>query len=374
MQLSLQTFTNLVQGMAAAVQSSAAQLLDLSVGSTLRAILEASASVALWMQWLMLLVLQMTRAATSNGGDLDSWMADFSLVRLAASPASGMVAFSRYNSGAGALIPVGALVRTIDGSETFAVVANSSVTAWNSDLNGYIIGSGVSSLDVPVVAQTAGSCGNIQADWIVVLATALSGVDSVSNGAGFTNGIDAELDNAFRLRFQNFLSSRAQATLCAVRYAISSVQQGLSYIIQENQNPSGQFQLGNFVVVVDDGSGYPSNSLLSVIQQAIEAVRPVGSTFAVFPPVVSTVDVSLTITTTASADIAVVIPQIVDAIETYVNSLSVGASLPASRVVQIAYTAASSVVNVTGILLNNQPSDIVIQPCGVVKIGTVVVS
>ena len=360
--------------MAAAVQSSAAQLLDLSVGSTLRAILEASASVALWMQWLMLLVLQMTRAATSNGGDLDSWMADFSLVRLAASPASGMVAFSRYNSGAGALIPVGALVRTIDGSETFAVVADSSVTAWNSDLNGYIIGSGVSSLDVPVVAQTAGSCGNIQADWIVVLATALSGVDSVSNGAGFTNGIDAELDNAFRLRFQNFLSSRAQATLCAVRYAISSVQQGLSYIIQENQNPSGQFQLGNFVVVVDDGSGYPSNSLLSVIQQAIEAVRPVGSTFAVFPPVVSTVDVSLTITTTASADIAVVIPQIVDAIETYVNSLSVGASLPASRVVQIAYTAASSVVNVTGILLNNQPSDIVIQPCGVVKIGTVVVS
>ncbi len=322
----------------------------------------------------MLLVLQMTRAATSNGGDLDSWMADFSLVRLAASPASGMVAFSRYNSGAGALIPVGALVRTIDGSETFAVVADSSVTAWNSDLNGYIIGSGVSSLDVPVVAQTAGSCGNIQADWIVVLATALSGVDSVSNGAGFTNGIDAESDNAFRLRFQNFLSSRAQATLCAVRYAISSVQQGLSYIIQENQNPSGQFQLGNFVVVVDDGSGYPSNSLLSVIQQAIEAVRPVGSTFAVFPPVVSTVDVSLTITTTASADIAVVIPQIVDAIETYVNSLSVGASLPASRVVQIAYTAASSVVNVTGILLNNQPSDIVIQPCGVVKIGTVVVS
>ena len=44
MQLSLQTFTALVQNMAAAVQSAATQLLDLTVGSTLRAVLEANAS------------------------------------------------------------------------------------------------------------------------------------------------------------------------------------------------------------------------------------------------------------------------------------------------------------------------------------------
>lgn len=67
MQLSLQNFTTLMQNMAAAVQSASAQLLDLTVGSTLRAVLEANASVALWMQWLILLVLQTTRAATSTG-------------------------------------------------------------------------------------------------------------------------------------------------------------------------------------------------------------------------------------------------------------------------------------------------------------------
>ena len=84
MQLSLQTFTTLVQNMAAAVQSAATQLLDLTVGSVMRAVLEANASVALWMQWLILQVLQMTRAATSIGSDLDSWMADMSLARLPA--------------------------------------------------------------------------------------------------------------------------------------------------------------------------------------------------------------------------------------------------------------------------------------------------
>ena len=96
MQLSLQNFTTLVQYMAAAVEASAAQLLDLTVGSTLRAVLEANASVALWMQWLILLVLRTTRAATSNGADLDSWMADFSLSRLPAVAATGTVIFSRF--------------------------------------------------------------------------------------------------------------------------------------------------------------------------------------------------------------------------------------------------------------------------------------
>ena len=54
MQLSLRTFNTLVQNMAAAVQAAATQLLDLTVGSTLRAVIEANASIALWMQWLVL--------------------------------------------------------------------------------------------------------------------------------------------------------------------------------------------------------------------------------------------------------------------------------------------------------------------------------
>ena len=57
MQLPLQNFSTLVANAAAAVQGAAAQLLDLSVGSALRAVLEASASVSLWLQWLIVLVL-----------------------------------------------------------------------------------------------------------------------------------------------------------------------------------------------------------------------------------------------------------------------------------------------------------------------------
>ena len=87
MALQLQNFSTLVSNAAAAVQGAAVQLVDLTVGSTLRAILEANASMALWLQWLIVQVLQTTRAATSLGSDLDSWMADFAFARLPANAA-----------------------------------------------------------------------------------------------------------------------------------------------------------------------------------------------------------------------------------------------------------------------------------------------
>jgi uncharacterized phage protein gp47/JayE len=128
------------------------------------------------------------------------------------------------------------------------------------------------------------------------------------------------------------------------------------------------------VIVVDDGSGYPSSALLAMVQQSVEAVRPVGSTFCVFAPTVTEVNVSLTITTTDNINVTLLTPAIVGAIDGYINTLPVGAPLPATRIVQLAYSASSSVTNVTGILLNGQPADVVTPPSGVIKVGTVVVS
>ncbi len=90
MQLRLLNFPSLVQTMAAAAQAASAQLLDLTIGSILRAVLEANAAIALWLQWLIALVLANSRAATASGADLDSWMADFAVARLPAVAATGV--------------------------------------------------------------------------------------------------------------------------------------------------------------------------------------------------------------------------------------------------------------------------------------------
>ena len=79
MQLNLRTFDAIVTSAAAAVQGAATQVLDLTVGSVLRAILEANAGLGLWLQWSILQLLQTTRAATSTGADLDSWVGDFGM-------------------------------------------------------------------------------------------------------------------------------------------------------------------------------------------------------------------------------------------------------------------------------------------------------
>ncbi len=374
MQLSLRTFNTLVQSMAAAVEASATQLLDLTVGSTLRAVLEANASIGLWMQWLILQVLRATRAATSSGADLDSWMADLTLTRLPAVAATGTVTFSRFTSSIAALIPVGSLIRTADGTQTFAVSIDTTQPSWSASSNGYMMAAGVASLDVPVMAQMPGSAGNVQAGTISLLASALPGIDAVSNASNFQNGLDAESDDAFRRRFHNFIASRSRATPLAVGYAISSIQQGLNYTIQENIDLSGQPHMGSFVVTVDDGSGSPSSALLSTVRTAIEAVRPVGSIFSVQPPTVVTVGVSLIIAVSAGTSKAPIQAVVGDAIANYINSLPIGTGLPLTRLAQIAYSASPAVVNVSGVLANGGASDIVVTATSVVKAGVIAVN
>ena len=372
MQLSLQNFTTLMQNMAASAQAAASQLLDLTIGSTTRAILEANASIALWIQWLIVQVLQTTRAATSSGADLDSWMADMTLVRLPAVAATGAVTFARYTPLSSASIPTGSLVRTVDGSIVFSVVADTNNPAWNSATSSYILPAGVASVTVPVAAQQPGSAGNVQAGTITMLATAIPGVDTVTNGSAFTDGIDAETDAAFRSRFQNFLSTRSRATSAAVGNAIMSLRQGLVYLIQENVDASGNPREGNFVVTVDDGTGSPPASLLTNLFQAVDAVRPLGSTFSVQPPVVTTANISLALATSGQSQAP--IAAVTTAVETFVNGLSIGAPLPLTRLAQIAYDASPLITNVSSLLINGSASDLVPGLAGVIRAGTITVS
>ena len=244
MQLQLQNFTTLVQNMAATVQGSARVILDLTTGSVLRAILEANASAALWLQWLAIQILSATRAATSNGPDLDTWVADFGLTRLAGQAASTSLTFSRYTPGVAATIPVGAQVKTGDATITFSVVADPSNPAFVPAAMVFAIPAAASSLTVSGQATVTGAIGNVAASSITLLATAMPGIDSVVNTSAAAGGMDAESDVALRARFANFLDSRSRATPAAIAFTIASLQQGLSYVLGENVDASGATRPG----------------------------------------------------------------------------------------------------------------------------------
>lgn len=373
MQLSLQNFSTLVEGMAASVQGAANALLDLTVGSVLRAILEANASVALWLQWLIVQVLATTRLATSAGVDCDSFGADFGFVRLPAVAATGQVTFARFTPNIAAFIPVGTNISVLGNTNNFLVAADVSNPAYSAVTSGYSLAPGVSGVNVTVVASIAGSAANVQAGAISVIGTALPGIDTVTNATAFTGGIDPESDTAFRSRFSNYLGSLSKATDIAIGAAIAAIQQGLSYTISENINQLGVAQPGHFVVTVDDGSGAPPETLLKVVQQAVDAVRPVGSSFAVQGPVVVLANISLSLTTSAGSLHSAAIAAVASAIETYIASLGIGDSLNYTRLAQEAYGASANVTNVSNLVLNGGIADLVPPLFGVVRAGTVTV-
>ncbi len=367
MKLPLQNFATLVGNAAAVVQGAAGQLLDLSTGSVLRAVLEANASMSLWLQWLVMLVLQTTRAATSVGSDLDSWVGDFSLVRLPAVPAAGRVQLSRFVVTRSAVVPVGLPVRTADGSQTFIVAAEPTNVAWQASVNGFVLDAGSGSADVPVIAAMPGSSGNVGAGTVTLVAASVPGIDTVANAVTFGGGVDAESDPALRARFQLFLATRSRATSLAVSGAVLTTRQGLTTSILENVSSDGTTRIGSFIVIVDDGTGTPSMNVLAAAAVAIEAMRPVGTTFAVQPPVVTWVAISLTVTITAGGTHGAVAAAVMAAIAMFVDALPIGVGLPYSRLMQVAYDASPGVANVIGLRVNGDIQDILPGPGGVIK-------
>lgn len=369
MQLSLKDFTSLVILQANAASASCSQLLDLTVGSVLRAVLEANASVGLWIQWLILEVLSTTRAATSNGADLDSWVADFGLIRLPASSATGLVTLSRTTAGLSAAIPVGALVRTGTdaGAQVFSVSTDVTNTAWTG--GGYQLQPTGLQVTVPVVAQAPGQAGNVQAGSIVMLSSAIPGIDNVTNAGPLLGGLDAESDAALRIRFGGFIDSRTRATAQAVEFAIRSIQQNISFTIAERVDTSGAVRPGHFTVTMDDGTGAPSPALLQRVGAAIEAVRPIGGTFSVRPPLVVNAAVQMRVGGPPSS-----LLEVQSAVWSYVNSLSIGAPLVFSRIYQTAYNADPEVSSVSELTINGAAADLQPPAYGLVRTATVEVS
>jgi hypothetical protein len=360
--------------MSAALQSSATALVDVSVGSVIRAIFEANASVVLWLQWLILQVLQTTRASTSTGADLDSWMADFGLTRLPASASTGIVTFSRFSPNLAATIPVGSIVKTADGLLSFAVAQEDTLSTWQPAVSAYVIPSGVASVDLPVICGTSGAVGNVLASTINVIAASLPGIDLVNNADPLSNGADAETDQALRNRFQGYLSSRSRATLGAIQNAIAGVRQGLNVSVEQNTGLGSTPQIGAFLVIIDDGTGYPASDLLASIASAVDAVRPIGTTFAVVAPQVLTVNVALTAQFASPAGATLGIPSLQNHVATYLNSIAIGGAASVTRVAQHAYRAGPDLLNITGVQLNGTSADVIAAPSTVIKAGQVEVS
>lgn len=389
MTINTQSFPSMVQNAVSAMQGAASDLVDLTVGSILRAFVDAYCGLALWLQAVALQTASLTRFSTSFGEDADTWGADFSFPRLAPQSATGQLTFARFTPTQQASIPAavnsgvdingaiiwtgGAIAQTSDGTQQYMVIPDAAQSAYNASLNAYIIAASVASATVTVSSVNKSAAANAQVGQINVVAQAIPGVDTVTNAVAFANGEDAESDTSYHGRFPQFLASLSRATLAAIRFAIQSIGPNVDFTITENQTLVGVAQPGFFFVIADDGTGSPSGGFLTQVAAAIETVRGSTITYAVFAPTLITANIGMVISTASGFVHSAVVTAVQAALQAQINTLPIGADLPFTFVSSIAY-GVPGVINVTSVTINSGTSDLTTTATQIIKAGTLSVS
>lgn len=369
MALNTQSFTALVQQQVAAIQGACSTALNFGRGSLEFARARAVAGVSMWLQALILQFLAATRLSTATGSDVDSFVADFGLIREGAIPATGQVTFARFSSSSTAYIPVGTQVQTADGTQPFLVIADTTQAAFNQSTDTYIIPSGTASITATVQAMNAGVQGNVNANTVNVLSGAIPGVDTVNNAAPFADGIDQEGDSALKTRFSLFISSLKEGTKSAVASALANLQLGLQYNLTENFNYAGAAQPGYFYVVINPGT----SDDISAAYAAIDAIRPLSITFGVYAATQQTATVSMTATAAAGYTHAQIAAAITTAIQNFIAAIPLGQPLYWSQLYAIAYSVPGA-QEITAMLLNGGTADMTATNQQVIVPGTVTVN
>ncbi len=375
-------FDELVNDQVAAIQASAGQVLDFSVGSILLAIVESNAGNTLWIEGLVTKLLAITRLTTSKGEDVDTFLAQFGLERLGAVNSTGEVTFSRFTPSVQAVIPAGtldtitqgALVYSPASQVTYSVYADASNPNYDPDLNAYVIPIDTSNATVPIVALTAGAIGNVLVNQITTISSVIIGVDTVTNDQPLTNGQDQESDDAAKIRFVLYINSLSKATKQALEAVIAGTEGVKRYKLVENEDVIGNTLYGFFYAVIDDGTGNASDTLLQNVQIALYATRGFTIGFSVYAPTPFPIGITATVTANGTIPADTVKANILSALQQYIISLGFDALIPYSRIPWVIYNADPTVTDITSYTLNGSTIDITLSGRQIATVGTLSVN
>lgn len=353
-----------VSDMVATWNAQTGQVANFASGDILLAFWQSIATQFDFLQAQIRTVLNLCRASTSNGADLDSFYAQFAFYRLPASFATSPVTFSRALAGSAPVtVPIGTIVQTPGGAYQYQVVADTNQAAYNAAAGGYVLAAGQTSLTATVQAITAGAAYNVAAGAISQIASSVPGIDAVTNGTAVTNGGNAESDSAFRSRFILFLATLAKATRSAILAAALGVQQGLSVTLIENQRPDGTPQQGAFTTVIDDGSGSPPTATIAAVFAAIDATRAFTVQPYVTAPTLVTVSIVVTIRLATTIQSAAATNAVVQStIATMINNLGPGSELYISAIESTALLVAGVVAVRSGTTIDGTAADLTPTP------------
>lgn len=203
---------------------------------------------------------------TADADHLERWASIWGVGRKAAAAASGTATFA---TAAGAVIPAGTVLLAFDGVEYETTEEGAAAGA---------------SLELPIVARSAGAAGNRTAGQSLSLVSPISGVQPAAVASALSGGADVETDDALRARLlariQQPPHGGAAHDYVAWALEVAGVTRAWVY-------PG---ELGEGTVTVrfmrdDDADTIPDAAEVAAVQSHIDALRPVTAQPTVVAPI-----------------------------------------------------------------------------------------
>lgn len=320
---------------AAILASMAAQsgvITDFNVGSQIRTEAEAIGSFAA--------IQGIASQAIAFQAVVYGCFAAFGIYPLQAQPSIGTITIYTGSGGSpppatqNVIISAGTLVATIGGIQ-FTTTQTSTLA------------SGATGVAVPVQASTAGATGNVAAGAITTMISALSyGPLLVTNTAPTTGGADAESPAQTLARFAARVASIAGASPVAIANSVmgisasgsaETVQYATVYEPWITQQALSETIVPGYQVIVDNGSGAASSSLLAAVSGALNPTpgatfRDAGVPFSVAAVTPTNGSVVISGTAIQASLDATLQSMALSAVASYQSSLAFGQSAQVSQI------------------------------------------
>lgn len=377
MAVTVYTFQQFKQLMATRFSSQALLPANTDPGSSLGSVFDAEGLMGLSIQSEIQYVATLARLASipSNtdgtpNPDIDSFTAPFNIPREGPTAAGGAMTFTTPSpvSGGPLIVPVGGQVTSQSGL-IFQVQADASNPDYNAGDNGYPIANGDSTTAPTMLCLTTGTLGNVSANTVFqpyngVGVPTIAGIQSVTNGLAYTNGLNSEPDAAYKVRFTLQISTGVVATANALLAAASAVEANLTYSLGDRVNPDGSAHAAYFSVFINllGQNAGPGSPLISAVTSALELIKAVGISFVVNGPTLVPVNALGTIIPTANAP-STLVADVNAAYTAYANNIGLAIDTSSTRMpFSKAYSIVQAVTGVDyidGMTLNSGTSDIV---------------
>lgn len=271
--------------------------------------------------------------------------------------AKGKITFARSAPAIAQItVPVGTSAITPDGTVELVTTEAGTIRV------------GDTYVTVAAQAQAVGVAGNLPTGTTLkIKGLGIQGVETITVASpGFTGGTDRETDDQLRERYKFELRNPRRSGSVADYQAWALAVNGVTgaSVIPLARGP------GTVDVLITTGGGIPDPELVTAVQTAIDAAKPAVDDARVLAPVVSTVNVTMTITAASGYTAGGLAPAVRDSLRNYIIGLGVGESVLVSRLI----VAAMSVQGVANCTLTAPAADVAIGATGKALPGTVEVS